>query len=180
MKPVLIGIAGPSGSGKSTVADALEKRMDCEVFHTDGYFNDPLPTLVSPDDGKTYPDWNQPASIRSPQLIADLQAAAVAARRPYILAEGALLYCIDGLRELFDYRIFVTAKIETCLYRRIVRNVSLFHQTPEFIGGYYLKCARHQEAKYCLPSIRHADFVIDNDVTFDGQLDSLPFLQGGR
>lgn len=52
-RPIIIGIAGPSGSGKSAVAAKLEERLDCRVFHSDGYFNDPLPTLVSPDDGET-------------------------------------------------------------------------------------------------------------------------------
>ena len=35
-----------------------------------------------------------------------------------------------------------------------------------------MKCARHQEAKYFLPTIRYADFVIDNDgaIYQDGQL----------
>lgn len=176
-QPIIIGIAGPSGSGKSAVAAKLEERLDCKVFHSDGYFNDPLPTLVSPDDGETYPDWNQPGSVCWTRLIEDIKKEAAAALHPYILVEGVLLFSIEELRELLDYRIFVTAKIETCLYRRIVRNISLFNQTPAFIGSYYLKCARHQEAKYCLPTIRYADFVIDNDISFEGQLEKLPFLK---
>lgn len=62
-RPIIIGIAGPSGSGKSAVAAKLEERLDCRVFHSDGYFNDPLPTLVSPDDGETYPGL-EPARLR--------------------------------------------------------------------------------------------------------------------
>ena len=175
-RPIIIGIAGPSGCGKSAVAAKLEERLDCRVFHSDGYFNDPLPTLVSPDDGETYPDWNQPASVCWSRLIDDIQREAKEANHPYILVEGMLLFSIEELRELLDWRVFVTAKIETCLYRRILRNIKLFNQTPDFIGGYYLKCARHQEAKYCLPTIRYADFIIDNDISFESQLEKLPFL----
>jgi len=176
-QPYIIGIAGPSGGGKSTVAAAIAEKLDCQVFHTDAYFKKDLPAIQSPDDGAIYPDWNHPDSVRYDDLLEDLRAAA-AGEHPYILVEGALLFAIPELRALFDYKLFVTARIETCLYRRILRNVTLFGQTAEFIGSYYLKCARHREAEYCLPSARYADAVIDNDVSFETQLDSLPFLRG--
>lgn len=173
----IIGIAGPSGGGKTTVAAAIAAKLDCRVLHTDAYFKKDLPTMQSPDDGEIYPDWNHPSSIRSEDLLRDLRAAAEAGEHPYILVEGALLFAIPALREMLDYKIFVTARTETCLYRRILRNMMLFGQTAEFIGGYYLKCARHREAEYCLPCARYADQVIDNDVSFEGQLEKLPFWQ---
>ena len=177
MKPILIGIAGPSGSGKTTAADAIAKQLDALVFHSDNYFQAELPTMISPDDGQAYPDWNHPASLRSQDLIRDIRQAAGAAEHSYIVAEGALLFYFEELRPLFDYKIFITARIETCLYRRIVRNVKLFGQSPEIIGQYYLRCARHREAEYCLPTIQYADYVIDNDIGCRDALNKLPFMQ---
>lgn len=174
MNPVVIGIAGPSGGGKSTIAAVLEKKLNARVFHTDSYFRNDLPDMVSPDDGKTYPDWNHPESIRYTDLANDIREAVDRAEDEYILVEGALLLAIEELRNLLDVKVFVDARIETCLYRRIVRNIALMGQTPEFIGGYYLKCARHREAEYCRPSVRYADYVIDNDVSYEGQLDGIP------
>lgn len=175
MKPMIIGIAGPSGGGKSTVAKILEERLDCAVFHSDSYFKSELPEITSPDDGQVYPDWNHPTSVRYDELIADVRAAAEEAAHRYIIVEGLLIFYIDELRELMDHKIFVTARPETCLYRRIVRNTALFGQTPEYIGNYYLRCARHREAEFCLPTEKYADFVIDNDVSYEKDLEKLPF-----
>ena len=175
MKPTVIGIAGPSGGGKSTVAKILEERLDCRVFHSDAYFKGELPEITSPDDGNTYPDWNHPSSVRYDDLITDIKAELSRDEHRYIIVEGLLIFYIDALRELMDFKIFVTASPETCLYRRIVRNMSLFGQTPEYIGGYYLKCARHREAEFCRPTQKYADFIIDNDVSYEEDLKKLSF-----
>lgn len=89
----------------------------------------------------------------------------------YVIVEGLLVLNDDNLREAMDLKIFVTASPETCLYRRILRNTALFGQTPEFIGNYYLKCARRREAEFCLPTRECADFIIDNEVSFDEGLE---------
>ena len=53
------------------------------------------------------------------------------------------------------------------IYRRIARNVVTKGQTIEFIGGYYLKCARYRETEYSLPSANYADWHVDNEWGFD-------------
>lgn len=82
-----------------------------------------------------------------------------------------MIFFVDEVRELLDLKVFVTARPETCLFRRITRNMKLFGQTPEFIGNYYLRCARHREAEFCLPMVKYADFVIDNDVSYESELE---------
>ena len=42
-------------------------------------------------------------------------------------------------------------------------------QTIEVIGGYYLKCARHREKEFCLPSAKYAHIRVDNEYGFDAQ-----------
>ncbi|MCI8331618.1 MAG: AAA family ATPase [Clostridiales bacterium] len=173
MKPKIIGICGPSGSGKSTIAADFAKRLNAEVIHLDHYFKHDLPQMCSPDDHQYYSDWNSPESIRTDEITAHLQSLKESGTARWVIVEGLLLFCIDALREMLDFKIFVSAKTETCLYRRIIRNMHMFSQSPEEIGTYYLKCARHREALYCLPFVKHADIVINNDIEYANQVEDI-------
>lgn len=175
MRSKIIGICGPSGSGKSTVAAELAEQLGASVIHLDHYFKKELPQICSPDNNQYYPDWNSPESIHSDEVLARLQEEKQSGTSKWVIVEGMLLFCIESLYELLDVKIFVSAKIETCLYRRIVRNINLFKQNAEDIGAYYLKCARHREAVYCLPFANRADYIIDNDVSCSDQLKQLLF-----
>ncbi len=176
-KTRVIGICGPSGSGKSRIAGEMaEKLGGCRVISADSFFKPTLPTMVSPDDGETYPDWNSPDSVDYGKLAGAIREAIRKAGREegaprYVLVEGVMIFFVDEVRELLDLKVFVTARPETCLFRRITRNMKLFGQTPEFIGNYYLRCARHREAEFCLPTVKYADFVIDNDVSYESDLE---------
>ena len=166
-KPIIVGISGPSGSGKSTLAQMLCERLPrAVVVNADKYYKKELPVIVSPLDGREYPDWNHPTAIDADAMCAELDALAQREDLDYIIADGAFIFCIDALRERFDYKIFVTAQIETRLYRRICRNITLKGQTPEFIGGYYLACVRYREAEFSVPSQKWADTVVDNERDF--------------
>ena len=171
MKPVIIGMCGPSGSGKSTVSRALSERLDCDVFCADRYFKSELPKMISPDDGNEYPDWNSLESIDYDLLASDIMEYIRQSDKKYVIVEGSLIFAVDKINSMLDVRVFVTARPETCIYRRIVRNITLMGQSAEYIGGYYLKCARHREAQFCLPNIKKADFVIDNDVSYKMDLE---------
>ena len=166
-KPCVIGISGPSGSGKSTLAAALAQSLPRAVIvNADKYYKKELPTLISPLDGKEYPDWNHPTSIDSDGMCAELDALCERDDIDFIIADGAFIFCIDAVRERLDYKIFVWAEIETRIYRRICRNITLKGQTPEFIGGYYLACVRYREAEYSVPSRKWADIEVDNERDF--------------
>ncbi|MCI9449135.1 MAG: AAA family ATPase [Clostridiales bacterium] len=175
MKTKIIGISGPSGSGKSTIAAELAKLHNGKVISADRYFKNELPDMISPDNGKMYTDRNSPDSIDYTRLLSGVKRASNSKKYKTIIVEGLLIFYVREIRELFDCKIFVTAEPETCLYRRIIRNMSLFSQTPQSIGDYYLKCARHREAKFCLPTIKYADYIIDNDVAFTDSLDKINF-----
>lgn len=174
MPSAVIAVSGASGSGKSTLTSALAEVIFREtgrspvIFAADRYFKKDLPKMISPADGKEYPDWNSPDSFDSAALTADLaEAKDSGPDGEFILVEGVTIYCVPELRKLFDVKIFVDAAIEMRIFRRIARNVVTKGQTIEFIGDYYLKCARYREKQFCLPSAVYADFHVDNEYGFD-------------
>lgn len=166
-KPVVIGISGPSGSGKSTLSAMLAETLPrCVVVNADKYYKKDLPKIVSPLDGKEYPDWNHPTSIDADGMCAELDSLCEREDVDFVIADGAFIFCIEEVRARLDYKIFVWAEIETRIYRRICRNITLKGQTPEFIGGYYLACVRYREAEYSVPSQKWADVIVNNERDF--------------
>ena len=166
-KPHIIGISGPSGSGKSTLSKYLAENLPgAVVICSDRYFKKELPKMISPLDGEEYPDWNHPTSVDFDAMAAEIEALCENPEVQYLLVDGAYIYCNEKIREMLDYKIFVTAQLETRLYRRICRNIKEKGQTPEFIGGYYLACVRYREAEYSVPSRRFADLIVDNEHNF--------------
>lgn len=168
----VIAVSGASGSGKSTFSQSLctyltENGSRVCVIPADRYFKKQLPTMISPADGEEYPDWNSPASVDMPSLAEAVRTARDSGEYDYVITEGVTIFCDDGVRSTADVRIYIDASIEMRIYRRIARNVVTKGQTVEFIGTYYLKCARYRETEYSLPSAKYADLRVDNEWSFD-------------
>ena len=175
MKTTVIGVSGASASGKSTLSEQLcaalrEKGVRVEYLPADRFYKKELPRMISPLDGKEYPDWNHPTSIDGEAAAAELRRC-IDENPDYIIIDGAFIFCIEQIRNLCDYKIFVTASIETRIYRRIKRNVILKGQTIEQIGEYYLAAVRYREREYSLPSVKFADSVVDNENGFNGAVE---------
>ncbi len=168
MKPFVIGICGPSGSGKSTVARELAAALGCEVISSDRFFKSELPTMTSPADGKEYQDWNSPDSVDYPALVREVEEKKK--ETGCFIVEGCIILTCPELGDLLDYVIYTDATVETCLFRRIARNVKLMGLSVEEIGEYYLRCARYREKEFCIPQKEKADFVINNEYGFDDDL----------
>lgn len=170
--PYLVAVSGASGSGKSTFADALRTYLESRqktvcVIAADRYFKKDLPKMISPADGEEYSDWNHPDSVDMPAFLAAVREAMDSGEYDFVLIEGVTIFCHETVREMADVKLYVDASIEMRIYRRIARNVVTKGQTIEFIGGYYLKCARYRETEYSLPSAKYADWHIDNEWGFD-------------
>jgi uridine kinase len=175
---MIIAIAGASGSGKSTLASALAERFERDgarvlSVSSDKYFKKDLPKMVSPADGREYPDWNHPDSFDADALRRDLCAARDSGDWDVVLFEGVTIFCHHDLRALADVRIWVDASIEARIARRIARNVVTKGQSVEFIMDYYLRCARVRERKFALPSRVYADFAVNNDYGFEFDADAV-------
>ena len=134
-KPFVIGISGPSGSGKSTLSAALADLLPrTVVVNADKYYKKELPVITSPLDGKEYPDWNHPTSIDAAGMCAELNSLCERDDIDFIIADGAFIFCIDEVRQRLDYKIFVWAEIETRIYRRICRNITLKGRRPNLLA----------------------------------------------
>lgn len=162
---VVIGVSGASGSGKSTFSKELLNLLpNCAYLSADKYYKEELPKMVSPLDGKTYPDWNHPSAIDEKGVLNELFQ--VKKQYDYVIVDGAFIFCIPQILCELNYKIFVDASIEMRLFRRISRNVIEKNQSVEFIGGYYLSCVRYREKEFSLPSKKYADLVVDNENGF--------------
>ena len=123
--------------------------------------------MISPADGCEYPDWNHPSSVDSDAFVKAIEEKKASGDYDFIIAEGINIFCFEKLLDIADVKIFVDASPEMRIFRRIARNTVLMGQSIEYIGDYYLKCARYREAEFPLASARHADIRIDNEWGFD-------------
>lgn len=166
-KAFIIGVSGGSGSGKSTFALELQKLLPNSYYlSADKHYKEELPKMISPMDGKEYPDWNHPTSLKLFDVLEELHKAE--SEFDYVIIDGAFIFCIPEIFESLSYKIFIDATIEMRLFRRIKRNLTERGHTLDFIGTYYLNCARFREKEYCLPSREKADLIVDNENGFKG------------
>ena len=168
----VIAISGASGSGKTTFTKALAEyyvKNGFRVYNisSDSFFRGELPKMISPADGCEYPDWNHPSSVDSDAFVKAVEEKKCSGEYDFVIAEGINIFCFEKLLEISDVKIFVDASPEMRIFRRIARNTQLMGQTVEYIGDYYLKCARYREAEFSLASAKYTDLHVDNEWGFD-------------
>lgn len=166
----IIGIAGGSGSGKSTFAAQLVERLrpgKTLLLSTDQFFRPTLPQMISPRSGKTYDDWNSPASIDSEKLIRIMrQYRSNPTESMTVILEGLSVLYFPELLDLLDLKIFIDLDSDERMYRRIKRNMAMWNTPMEEIAEYYLEAAKYGEEKFFLPTKQKADFIINGGADF--------------
>jgi uridine kinase len=163
MMAFVIGIGGGSASGKSTVAKELESRLAplrVTVVNQDRYFweTSRLPRAGSPDGGREWPDYNQPASFDLVRLRADVREMRQG-EADVVILEGILVLRDEALRELMDLKLFVDADPDERIVRRLRRTVARGHD----LGGicdYYLDSVRYRHQEFCEPTRAYADLIV--------------------
>ena len=199
--PTFIGIAGLSGSGKTTLARALARELpSAAIFTLDAYYQ-PLGHL-SMEERKAV-NFDHPDALDWPLAIVHLRALQKGlaievpvynfathtreeqsnCQRPaqHIIVEGLLTLWHAKLRDLLAFKIFVDTPAETCLERRLSRDVVERRRKYEEVLDQWNKTVHPMAEQFILPSRAHADLVIDGtEVNGRGLLQTLQALDALR
>jgi len=178
----LIAIGGCSCSGKTTLARHLAQTLGGIVFPLDSYYRD-LSQLAPEARART--NFDAPAAIESELLLRHLGelAAGRAIDRPVydytthtrspktilvpaggtVLLEGLFVLYWPGIRDLCSLRAFVDVDEETCLARRIARDVAERGRTEQSVRSQYEETVRPMARRYVIPTLEFADVVVPGD-----------------
>jgi uridine kinase len=174
----IIGIVGASGSGKTTVAwELAELAGDVCLMSQDNYYRD-LPEGV---DSKHW-NFDDPAVIDLEHLARDLAAlkrgetvegpqyhfathkrlpeTVTLKPAPVIIVEGLFLFANEHLRDVFDFKLFIDLPLETCLERRVARDVIERGRSEQMIRQRWAEQVEPMYRKYVEPTRAFADLLL--------------------
>jgi uridine kinase len=189
--PVILGIAGCSGSGKTTLADELARELEGTHFHLDHYYRD-LAHLTYEERCRI--NFDHPDELESDMLIAHVSSLAEghAIRVPeydfarhtripgktkrvevdhLLIVDGIFALYYEGLRELYDFSVYVDAPDEVCYQRRRARDVCQRGRTPESVAAHYAQTVRPMAEQYVRPTARYADLIVDGTASLDWSIE---------
>ncbi len=194
-KAFIIGITGGSGSGKTTFIHKLKERFSTEqicVLSQDDYYR-PMDEQVIDDEG--IENFDLPESIDHEAFykeLKDLISGKTVSRKEYtfnnssvepnifvfkpapiIIVEGIFVFHFKEIFELFDLKIFLDAKENLKVIRRIKRDRVERNYPLDDVLYRYENHVLPTFEKYILPYKPDADIVINNNIHFNMALDVL-------
>ena len=188
MKPFLIGITGGSGSGKTTFIKALRKAFSeealCIISQDDYYF----PREQQLTDAEGVQNFDLPGSIDKKAFKADIdrllagetverleytfnnEKANPKMRRfpsaPVVIVEGIFVFHFKKIRQLLDLKIFLHAKENLKVIRRIKRDQVERNYPIEDVLYRYEKHVMPTFERFIEPYMEDADIVVNNNSHF--------------
>lgn len=200
-KTFIVGISGGSGSGKTSFINQLKKSFSekeiCFISQDDYY----RPRDEQKVDEKGVTNFDLPTSINKKEFRQDLKklmAGEVVERpeytfnnekaetkmlvfhpAPIIVVEGLFIYHYRKVNKLLDLKVFVKAKPNLKVIRRIKRDKIERNYPLDDVLYRYENHVLPSFEKYIEPYISECDLVINNNEDFDMGLVVLRgFLRG--
>ena len=191
-KPYIIGITGGSGSGKTCIVKDLKAAMADKVtfLSQDDYY---IPREQQVFDDKGVQNFDLPTSINLQAFVVDmkkLMAGKTVTRTEYVfnnekatpreltfepttvlIVEGLFILHVPEIVELLDLSIFVHARDDQKISRRIVRDQIERNYPLEDVLYRYENHVMPSYLDYILPHKDKADLVINNNVTYEHALE---------
>jgi len=194
-KPYIIGITGGSGSGKTTfiryLREAFSEEEVCIVSQDDYY----RPKEEQGIDKKGVANFDKPASIDKKVFQSDLQKLIagetieileytfnnkdkkpkkiIIKPAPIIIVEGLFVFHYKKIRKQLDLRIFVHAKENLKVIRRIHRDRVERNYPLDDVLYRYQNHVHPSFKKYIEPYMEKADIIINNNQSFENGLQVL-------
>ncbi len=179
---IIIGIAGPSASGKSLLARTIYKELGSNkvvIISEDSYYKD-LKELSYEERCKV--NYDHPQAFDHDLLFHHLQklqngetievpkydftqhlrsdeTKKVGLHRIIVL-EGILLFVEKDLRNIMDIRIYMDTPLDTCLIRRLKRDIIERQRTLESVLDQYEETVRPMCLQFIEPSKKYADIIV--------------------
>lgn len=179
---IIIGISGASASGKSLLANTIVNELGSDqvvVISEDSYYKDHsnIPFEERAKINYDHPDsldhelllthliqLQQGKSVEVPiynhSLHAREKETRTIGKHAIIVLEGILLFVEQDLRELMDIRIFMETALDTCLVRRLKRDIKERGRSLDSVLKQYEETVRPMYLQFIDPSKRYADLIV--------------------
>ena len=179
---LIIGICGASGSGKSTLAKALASRLEkpCVYIKQDSYYKD-HPNMTYEE--RCLINYDEPDVFEHDELLYDitcLKQGKSITRKAYdyahhcrsdlpneliappdtVIIEGIHAFHDERLRDLMDFKLYVSVDPDICLLRRIKRDIVERGRDILGIETQYLTTVKPMYEKYIRAYVNYADIIV--------------------
>ncbi|KAI0006803.1 uridine kinase [Xylariaceae sp. FL0662B] len=184
----IIGIAGSSGSGKSTLSHAIVSKLNLPwvvILSMDSYYK-PLDPESSRKAFLNEYDFDSPEAIDFDALVETLRDLKAGKRAeipvysfqkhqrmketttiysPHVLVlEGIFALYDQRVMDLMDMRIYCEADADTCLSRRILRDVKERGRTVEGCVKQWFSFVKPNFEKYVQPQRNNGDIIVPRGI----------------
>ncbi len=179
----ILGIAGGSASGKTTLANLIEglaKKDEIQILSIDSYYKDTsnltfkqreLINFDNPDSlefsllHKHLAELLKGKTIKVPiyDFAKHNRSSKVKILTPpsLLIVDGIFALLNPDLRDLYDKSIFIEADTKLMYQRKLDRDIRERGRTKEFVKFQWETTVLPMYEKFCLPTKKFADEVID-------------------
>lgn len=185
MTPFIVAVTGGSASGKTTIAEALRRQLapyEVRLVSEDEYYVDHAdepgfdPLRFNFDDITAHDHELMARHLRKLKSGKPVQAplydflthrrlAQTREIKPadVVIVEGIHVLADPGLRDLYDFSVYVDAPADIRLARRLLRDVRERGRSVESVVTQYLRTVRPMHLAHTEAGKAAADMVVTND-----------------